>query len=170
MPTYNPDCMEVLVADISMKQPIGIKGTCQGRLPYNLKVFFFLTCSVTQLCPTLWDPMDCSPPGSSAHGIFQVRILERVAISFSRTFSRPRDQAYYFCFYESDYLNSPYKWTHIVFVLLWSDWLSVMSSHFFNNFYWRIVDLQCCISSKCTAKWLSYTYTCSHSVLDSSSM
>ena len=41
MPTYNPDCMEVLVADISMKQPIGIKGTCQGRLPYNLKVFFF---------------------------------------------------------------------------------------------------------------------------------
>ena len=41
MPTYNPDCVEVLVADISMKQPIGIKGTCQGRLPYNLKVFFF---------------------------------------------------------------------------------------------------------------------------------
>ena len=41
MPTYNPDCMEVLVADISMRQPIGSKGTCQGRLPYNLKVFLF---------------------------------------------------------------------------------------------------------------------------------
>ena len=33
---------------------------------------------VTQLCPTLWDPMDCSPPGSSVYGIFQARILEWV--------------------------------------------------------------------------------------------
>ena len=36
-------------------------------------------CSVTQLCLTLCDPMDCSPPGSSVHGIFQARILERFA-------------------------------------------------------------------------------------------
>ena len=35
-------------------------------------------------CPTLCNPMDCSPPGSSVHGIFQVRILEWVAVSFSR--------------------------------------------------------------------------------------
>ena len=39
--------------------------------------------SVTQLCPTLCDPMGCSPPGSSTHGIFQARILVWVAISFS---------------------------------------------------------------------------------------
>ena len=39
---------------------------------------------VIQLCPTLYDPMDCSPPDSSVHGILQARILERVAISFSR--------------------------------------------------------------------------------------
>ena len=45
---------------------------------------------VTQLCPTLWDPMDCSPPGSSVHGILQARILEWVAISFSRGSSPPR--------------------------------------------------------------------------------
>ena len=32
-------------------------------------------------CPTLSDPMDCSPPGSSAHGIFQARVLEWVAIA-----------------------------------------------------------------------------------------
>ena len=38
---------------------------------------------VTQLCLTLRDPMDCSLPGSSAHGIFQARILEWVVISFS---------------------------------------------------------------------------------------
>ena len=37
---------------------------------------------VAQLCPTLCNPMDCSPPGSSVHGIFQARILEWVAISF----------------------------------------------------------------------------------------
>ena len=40
---------------------------------------------VTQLCPTLWDPLDCSPPGSSVHGILQARILEWVAISFSNS-------------------------------------------------------------------------------------
>ena len=49
-------------------------------------------CSVAQSCPTLCDPMDCSLSGSSVHGIFQVRILEWVAISFSRRSSRPRDQ------------------------------------------------------------------------------
>ena len=38
---------------------------------------------VAQLCPTLCDPMNCSLPGSSVHGIFQARILEWVAISFS---------------------------------------------------------------------------------------
>ena len=38
---------------------------------------------VAQSCPTLSDPMDCSPPGSSAHGIFQARVLEWVAIAFS---------------------------------------------------------------------------------------
>ena len=43
-------------------------------------------------CPTLCDPMGCSPPGSSVHGIFQARILEWVAISSSRGFFRPRDQ------------------------------------------------------------------------------
>ena len=44
-----------------------------------------LTCSDTQLCPILYDPMDCSPPDSSVHGIFQARILEWVAISFFQT-------------------------------------------------------------------------------------
>ena len=38
---------------------------------------------VTQSCPTLSDPMDCSPPGSSVHGIFQARVLEWGAIVFS---------------------------------------------------------------------------------------
>ena len=48
-------------------------------------------CSVTQSCPTLWDPMDCSPPGSSVHRILQARILEWVAMPSSRGPSQPRD-------------------------------------------------------------------------------
>ena len=47
---------------------------------------------VTQSCPTLCDPVDCSPPGSSIHGILQARILEWVAISFFRRSSWPKDQ------------------------------------------------------------------------------
>ena len=47
---------------------------------------------VAQWCPTLCDPMDCSLPGSSVHGILWARILVWVAISFSRRFSLPRDR------------------------------------------------------------------------------
>ena len=39
---------------------------------------------VAQSCPTLSDPVDCSPPGSSIHGIFQARVLEWGAIAFSQ--------------------------------------------------------------------------------------
>ena len=47
---------------------------------------------VSQSCPTLWTrPMDCSPPGSSIHGILQARIREWVAIPLSRGSSRPED-------------------------------------------------------------------------------
>ena len=51
-------------------------------------------CSVTQSCPALCDPMDCSLPDSSVHGIFQARILQWVAISSSRGSFRPRDFIY----------------------------------------------------------------------------
>ena len=44
---------------------------------------------VAQSCPTLCNPLDCSPPGSSVHGILQARILEQVAIPFSRALSGP---------------------------------------------------------------------------------
>ena len=54
-------------------------------------------CLVTQLCPTLCDAMNCSPPGSSVHGILQARILELVVIPFSRGSSWPRDQTWVSC-------------------------------------------------------------------------
>ena len=46
---------------------------------------------VAQSSPTLCDPMDCSLSGSSVHGIFQARVLEWIAISFSRGPSQPRN-------------------------------------------------------------------------------
>ena len=50
------------------------------------------TVKVTQLCPSLCDPMDCSLPGSSVHGILQSRIREWVAIPFSRGSFQLRSQ------------------------------------------------------------------------------
>ena len=70
-------------------------------------VFDYLLCQDTvcvcvcaqslQLCPTLCDPMDCRPPGSFVHGIFQATVLEWFAISFSRESSRPRDRTQVSC-------------------------------------------------------------------------
>ena len=51
-------------------------------------------CLVTKSYPVLCDPIDCSLPGSSVHGISQARILECVAIFFSRVSSQPRDQTH----------------------------------------------------------------------------
>ena len=67
---------------------------------------------VAQSCLTLCDPMDCSLPGSSIHGIFQARVLEWVAISFSRGSSRPEDETCVSpivgrCFYRLSHQGSP---------------------------------------------------------------
>ena len=47
------------------------------------------TCLVAKSCPTLCDSVDCSPPGSSVHGISQVRVLEWVPIPFSKDLPDP---------------------------------------------------------------------------------
>ena len=57
-----------------------------------IHTYMHIWSEVTQSCATLHNPVDCSPPGSSVHGILQARILEWVAISFSRGSSQPRDQ------------------------------------------------------------------------------
>ena len=53
-------------------------------------------------CQTRCNPMDCSPPNSSVHGIFQARILEWVAISFSRESSQPMDKTHVSCLAEKN--------------------------------------------------------------------
>ena len=61
---------------------------------------------VAQSCPTPCDPMDCSPPGFSVHGVFQARILEWVAVYFSGGSSLPRDQTHVSCLSRW----TPYLW------------------------------------------------------------
>ena len=70
-----------------------------------------------QLCPTLCDPMDRSPPGSSVQGILQARILEWVATPFSRGSSQPREPAFLMpsalaggFIYQHCHLGSPMNW------------------------------------------------------------
>ena len=57
---------------------------------WRTTIFMHACLKVAQSCLTLCDPMDCSPPGSSVHGIFQTRILEWVPTSYSRGSSHPR--------------------------------------------------------------------------------
>ena len=57
----------------------------------TLKKGLCVSVLIAQLCLILVDPMDCSPPGCSIHGIFEARLLEWVAIPFSRGSSQPRD-------------------------------------------------------------------------------
>ena len=69
-----------------------------SRLQVLRKLLKSIYCAVCcarslQLCPTLCHPMDCSMPGSSVHRILQARILEGVAMSFSRRSFPPRDRS-----------------------------------------------------------------------------
>ena len=98
----------------------------------------------TQLCLTLCNPSDCSPPGSSVHGILQARILEWVVIPFSRESSQTRDQTrsptmqadsllsepsanFSFCIYEIEY---QYPYTRIIVTLL--KYRSINTQHILN--------------------------------------
>ena len=56
---------------------------------HQWKRTFVLLCSVAQLCPALSDPVDCSPPGSSVHGVLQARILERLLFPSPGDLSNP---------------------------------------------------------------------------------
>ena len=73
-----------------LKVPLFVKLTPLFREVFPLML-------VTQSCPTLCDPVDCSLPGSSVHGIFQARVLEWVAIPFPRGSSQPRDRTLVSC-------------------------------------------------------------------------
>ena len=66
-----------------------------GQAAFSVCILW--VCSVLQLCPTLWDSKGYSPPGSSVHGILPARILEWVAIPFSRGSSPPSNWTWVSC-------------------------------------------------------------------------
>ena len=85
------------------------------------QILNFLVREVTQSCPTFCDPMDYSLPGSSIHGIFQARVLEWVAISFSRVSSWPRDRTHIWCIGKQIFTTEPPgKTTYIYMSILFN--------------------------------------------------
>ena len=99
---------------------IYLKGFCKNYhhiyIPYKVK--WKWSCSVVS---NSLRPVDCSPPSSSVHGILQARILEWVAISFSRGSSQPRDQTQVSCIagrhfnlWATREAHIPYKFTSII--------------------------------------------------------
>ena len=69
----------------------------QGCVCVCVRVCVHVCVLVTLSCTTVCDPVDYNPPGSSVHGVLQARILEWIAISFSRGSSQPRDQTWMSC-------------------------------------------------------------------------
>ena len=61
-------------------------------VPLPSPILMFRMCLVTQSCLTLCDPIECNPPGFPVHGVLHARIVERVAIPFSRRSSLPRNR------------------------------------------------------------------------------
>ena len=87
-----------LLSDVSFEHEIAMVEIHNGNgQVQQVKVVCLCLCLVAHLWPTLCNPLDCSLPGSSVHGIFQARILEWVAIFFSKGSSLPRNQTHVSC-------------------------------------------------------------------------
>ena len=97
-----PPSPSLAVSTSSFPTSTSLFTPCKYVPQYHFSRFHMLT----QLCPTLCDPMDCSPPDSSIHGILQARILEWVVISFSRPRVHIYVLIYNMCFSLSDLLLS----------------------------------------------------------------
>ena len=117
MQTYQQDCPWLPLIKLQSLNPNFYILSCLWFLPVILFLSLLFTWSLQKLwssvcvcvcvcvwvhthaqsCLALCNPMDCSPLASSVHGIFQVRILEWLAISYSRGSSQPRDQTCLSC-------------------------------------------------------------------------
>ena len=96
---------------------------------------------VTQSCPVLCNPMDYSSPGSFVHGILQARILEWVAILFSRASSQPRDWTQVSCIAGRFFTiwvttEARYKDRYVIISLLGYECLNLKSLEFKNQLNW----------------------------------
>ena len=118
-----------------------------------------------QSCPAVCDPMDCSPPGSSVHGILQVRILEWVAMPSSRGSSPPRDRthvSYVYLHWQADSLplalpGKPFTCcTHHISFLPQSLWDSYWHCiNFYRKGSWKSERVNNCIKGHSVTKWQS---------------
>ena len=93
---------------------------------------------VTQLCPTLCNPMGCTLPDSSIHGNFQARILEWVGTSFSRGSSRPRDRTQVSRIATRLFTIWKWKWSRVrLFATPWTvAYQTALSVGFSRQEYW----------------------------------
>ena len=103
-----------------------------GRRGKPLQTFEWMSgmCLVAQACPTLENPLGCSPPGSSVHGIFQVKTLKWVDVSSSRGSSPPRDRTQISCvsltagrFFTPGAMREAHEWDDLVSILKELLWL-----------------------------------------------
>ena len=79
-----------MIPSLGLYPTLGLLPSFESFVPFaGVKMH---ACSVVQSWPTLCDPMECSPPGASVHGIVQARILEWVTMSSSRGSSQPGDR------------------------------------------------------------------------------
>ena len=91
---FRSDC-ELVQLLWSFLKKLKIELPCDSAIP--LLGIGYCCCVVIKSCPTLFDPIDFSPPASFVHGTLQARILKWVVISSSRGSSRPRDRTYVPC-------------------------------------------------------------------------
>ena len=102
---------------------------------------------VTQSCMTLWDSMVFSPPGSSVHGIFQARLLEWVAIAFSRGSFQPRDHTHVSCIAGRFFT----VWTTIFTIIYTFAWLISLwyyaARSLINSLFWLSLLFDCQVRS-----------------------
>ena len=93
----HPVVASVAVPVSYSKCQVSIPSVTPSLFRSSLENLACVRAKLLQSCPTLRDPVDCSLPGSSVHRILQARMLQWVAISFSRAFSWPRAQTQVSC-------------------------------------------------------------------------
>ena len=120
--------------------------------------FYRCKCMCAQSCPTICDPMDCSLPGSSVHGISQARTMEQVTISFSRGASAPRNRTLLSCIGKAHRLYSRVLFCRGTSSLLAS---AIYSGDFFTFlFFFQIYpNIQCRIMVMLKSLWTQETST-----------
>ena len=100
-----------------------ITKVCGSCCYSNVYIWGVGVCSVAQSCLTLCSPMDCSPPGSSVHGILQARILEWVAMPSSRGTLWTMDQTWVSCT-AGGFFTTNATWEALIYEEAGLDWKS----------------------------------------------